>query len=82
MLVFKWVKVASANISVFSFDPSGQAVQSLVVFQTSEALQWLGVNGAASLLERTGLAQAVHQGEMFRSCRITNITVGGEQTHH
>ncbi|XP_008402953.1 uncharacterized protein LOC103462142 isoform X2 [Poecilia reticulata] len=58
---------------------SGQAMQSLVVFQTSEALQWLSVSGAASLLERTGLAQAVHQGKLFRSCRITNITVGGLQ---
>ncbi|XP_014889427.1 uncharacterized protein LOC106948334 [Poecilia latipinna] len=58
---------------------SGQAVQSLVVFQTSEALQWLSVSGAMSLLEQTGLAQAVHQGKMFRSCRITNITVGGLQ---
>ncbi|MEQ2298364.1 hypothetical protein AMECASPLE_004472 [Ameca splendens] len=59
---------------------SGHAVQSLVVFKTSEALQWLSVSGPTSLLERTGLAQAVHQGKMFRSSRITNITVGGLQS--
>ncbi|MED6232257.1 hypothetical protein ATANTOWER_025817 [Ataeniobius toweri] len=58
---------------------SGHAVQSLVVFKTSEALQWLSVSGPTSLLERTGLAEAVHQGKMFRSSRITNITVGGLQ---
>ncbi|KAM4594450.1 uncharacterized protein V3H82_001255 isoform 1-T1 [Fundulus diaphanus] len=58
---------------------SGYAVQTLVVFKTSDALQWLSVSGPTSLLERTGLAQAVHQGKMFRSSRITNITVGGLQ---
>ncbi|MEQ2170608.1 hypothetical protein GOODEAATRI_002052 [Goodea atripinnis] len=56
--------------------PATIRVQSLVVFKTSEALQWLSVSGPTSLLERTGLAQAVHQGKMFRSSRITNITVG------
>ncbi|MEQ2191372.1 hypothetical protein XENOCAPTIV_027493, partial [Xenoophorus captivus] len=59
--------------------PATIRVQSLVVFKTSEALQWLSVSGPTSLLERTGLAQAVHQGKMFRSSRITNITVGGLQ---
>ncbi|XP_017280942.1 uncharacterized protein si:ch211-14k19.8 [Kryptolebias marmoratus] len=61
---------------------SGNAVQSLVVFKTSSALQWLGVSGPnehMSLLERTGLAQAVHEGRMFRSSKITNITLGGLQ---
>ncbi|XP_015248682.1 PREDICTED: uncharacterized protein LOC107096516 isoform X2 [Cyprinodon variegatus] len=58
---------------------SGLAVQSLVVFKTSEALQWLNISEPNSLLEQTGLAQAVHHGKMFRSSRITNITVGGLQ---
>lgn len=60
------------------FCSSGHAVQSLVVFKTSGALQWLGMNGNTSLLEQTGLAQAVHEGRMFRSSKITNITLGGE----
>ncbi|XP_038141269.1 uncharacterized protein si:ch211-14k19.8 [Cyprinodon tularosa] len=58
---------------------SGLAVQSLVVFKTSEALQWLSISEPNSLLEQTGLAQALHHGKMFRSSRITNITVGGLQ---
>ncbi|CAN9510210.1 unnamed protein product [Ophioblennius macclurei] len=58
---------------------SGRAVQSLVHFRTSEALQWLSMSGPASLLERTGLAQALRDGRTFRSSRITNITVGGLQ---
>uniref|UniRef100_UPI0037E71D32 uncharacterized protein n=1 Tax=Semicossyphus pulcher TaxID=241346 RepID=UPI0037E71D32 len=59
---------------------SGHAVQSLVEFKTSEALQWLSMTGPASLLERTGLAQAVREGRSFRSSKITNITLGGVQT--
>ncbi|XP_040000947.1 mucin-5AC isoform X2 [Xiphias gladius] len=58
---------------------SGHAVQSLVEFRTSGALQWLSVTGPTSLLERTGLAQAVREGRGFRSSRITNITLGGLQ---
>uniref|UniRef100_A0A672IFF8 Serine-rich adhesin for platelets-like n=2 Tax=Salarias fasciatus TaxID=181472 RepID=A0A672IFF8_SALFA len=58
---------------------SGHAVQSLVNFRTSEALQWLGVSEPTSLLEQTGLAQALREGRTFRSSRITNITVGGLQ---
>ncbi|XP_029920665.1 mucin-5AC isoform X2 [Myripristis murdjan] len=58
---------------------SGVAVQSVVEFRTRGALDWLGVAGPASLLERTGLAQAVREGRRFRSSRITNITVGGLQ---
>ncbi|XP_031666963.1 uncharacterized protein si:ch211-14k19.8 [Oncorhynchus kisutch] len=58
---------------------SGRAVQSVVVFRTSGALAWLGVSGAGSLLERTGLAQAVREGRSFRGSKVTNVTVGGVQ---
>ncbi|XP_065812068.1 mucin-3B [Labrus bergylta] len=58
---------------------SGHAVQSLVQFKTSGALQWLGVTGPMSLLERTGLANAVREGRKFRSSKINNITLGGVQ---
>ncbi|XP_052361484.1 interphotoreceptor matrix proteoglycan 2-like, partial [Oncorhynchus keta] len=58
---------------------SGRAVQSVVVFRTSGALAWLGVSGAGSLLERTGLAQAVREGWSFRGSKVTNVTVGGVQ---
>ncbi|XP_044047690.1 flocculation protein FLO11 [Siniperca chuatsi] len=58
---------------------SGHAVQSLVEFKTSGALQWLSMTGPTSLLERTGLAQAVREGRSFRSSKITNITLGGLQ---
>lgn len=58
--------------------PSGHAVQCLVEFRTSGALQWLGTTGPASLLERTGLAQAVHQGQSLRSSKITDVTLGGK----
>ncbi|XP_035000695.1 mucin-5AC isoform X2 [Hippoglossus stenolepis] len=58
---------------------SGHAVQSLVEFKTSGALQWLGETGPTSLLERTGLAQAAREGRWFRSSRITNVTLGGLQ---
>ncbi|XP_029013361.1 mucin-5AC isoform X2 [Betta splendens] len=57
----------------------GHAVQNLVEFRTSGALQWLGRTGPASLLERTGLAQAVREATSLRTSRITNITVGGQQ---
>lgn len=57
---------------------SGHAVQSLVEFKTSRALQWLSNKGPTSLLEQTGLAQAVREGRTFRSSKITNITLGGE----
>ncbi|XP_040041995.2 uncharacterized protein vap [Gasterosteus aculeatus] len=66
----------SGMVGVWS---SGHAVQSLVGFRTSGALRWLGVTGPASLLERTGLAQAVREGKSFRSSKITNITLGGVQ---
>ncbi|RVE75972.1 hypothetical protein OJAV_G00004140 [Oryzias javanicus] len=58
---------------------SGHAVQSLVAFKTRGALQWLSMTGSTSLLERTGLAQAVREGKTFRSSRVTNITLGGLQ---
>eukprot|EP00066_Takifugu_rubripes_P021848 XP_011611114.1 PREDICTED: uncharacterized protein LOC105417679 [Takifugu rubripes] len=58
---------------------SGHAVQSLVEFKTSKALQWLSMTGPTSLLERTGLAHAVHQGRSLRSAKITNVTLGGLQ---
>ncbi|XP_038568847.1 uncharacterized protein si:ch211-14k19.8 [Micropterus salmoides] len=58
---------------------SGHAVQSLVEFKTSGALQWLSMTGPTSLLERTGLAQAVREGRSFRLSKITNITLGGLQ---
>lgn len=57
---------------------SGHAVQSLVEFKTSGALQWLSMTGPPSLLERTGLAQAVREGRSFQSSKITNITIGGK----
>lgn len=62
----------------FSAVVSGHAVQSLVEFKTSGALQWLSMTGPTSLLERTGLAQAVRKGTSFRSSKITNITLGGK----
>ncbi|XP_034543370.1 mucin-5AC [Notolabrus celidotus] len=58
---------------------SGHAVQSLVQFKTSEALKWLSMTGPSSLLERTGLTQAVRERRKFRSSKITNITLGGLQ---
>ncbi|KAM6939937.1 uncharacterized protein FYW49_011554 isoform 1-T1 [Xenentodon cancila] len=58
---------------------SGHAVQSLVEFKTSGALLWLGMTGPTTLLERTGLAQAVSEGKRFRSSKVTNITLGGLQ---
>ncbi|XP_035516726.1 interphotoreceptor matrix proteoglycan 2 [Morone saxatilis] len=58
---------------------SGHAVQSLVEFKTSGALQWLSMTGPTSLLERTGLAQAVRERRSIRSSKITNITLGGLQ---
>lgn len=58
---------------------SGHAVQSLVQFKTSGALQWLSSTVPTSLLERTGLSQAVREGKKFRSSKISNITVGGVQ---
>ncbi|KAM6971853.1 uncharacterized protein FYW47_003999 [Aplochiton taeniatus] len=58
---------------------SGRAVQSLAEFKTKGALAWLGVTGTGSLLERTGLAQVVHEGRGFLGSKVTNITVGGLQ---
>ncbi|XP_056229032.1 mucin-2 isoform X2 [Seriola aureovittata] len=58
---------------------SGHAVQSVVEFKTRGALQWLSVTGPTSLLERTGLAQAVREGRAFRSSKVTDITLGGLQ---
>ncbi|XP_041839396.1 uncharacterized protein si:ch211-14k19.8 [Melanotaenia boesemani] len=58
---------------------SGHAVQSLVEFKASGALQWLSMTGSMSLLELTGLAQAVREGRTFRTSKITNITLGGLQ---
>ncbi|XP_068177447.1 mucin-2 isoform X2 [Antennarius striatus] len=58
---------------------SGHAVQTLVRFQTSGALRWIGSSGPASLLERTGLAQALREGRSLKSSVITNITLGGLQ---
>ncbi|XP_034087287.1 uncharacterized protein si:ch211-14k19.8 [Gymnodraco acuticeps] len=58
---------------------SGHAVQSVVEFETSGALQWLGMTGPSSLLERTGLSEALSEGRTFRSSKITNITLGGLQ---
>ncbi|XP_030574191.1 mucin-5AC isoform X2 [Archocentrus centrarchus] len=58
---------------------SGRAVQSLVEFKTSRALEWLSMTEPTSLLERTGLAQAVRNKRTFRTSKITNITVGGLQ---
>uniref|UniRef100_A0AAZ1XWB9 EGF-like domain-containing protein n=1 Tax=Oreochromis aureus TaxID=47969 RepID=A0AAZ1XWB9_OREAU len=58
---------------------SGRAVQSLLEFKTSRALEWLSMTEPTSLLERTGLAQAVRNKKTFRTSRITNITIGGLQ---
>ncbi|XP_069545773.1 serine-rich adhesin for platelets isoform X2 [Brachyistius frenatus] len=58
---------------------SGHAVQSLVEFKTSGALQWLNMAGPTSLLEQTALSQAVLEGRTFRSSKITNVTLGGLQ---
>lgn len=57
---------------------SGHAVQCLAEFNTSGALQWLGTAGPTSLLERTGLAQAVQLGRSLTSPKIINITLGGK----
>ncbi|KAF3687904.1 Interphotoreceptor matrix proteoglycan 2 Sialoprotein associated with cones and rods proteoglycan [Channa argus] len=59
---------------------SGHAVQILVKFETVGALQWLSMTGPTSLLERTGLGQAVREARSFRSSKITNVTLGGVQT--
>lgn len=78
-----WVKPYLLRASGFSrlleVWSSGHAVQSLVEFKTSGALQWLSITGPTSLLELTGLAQAVREGRTFRSSKITNITLGGLQ---
>lgn len=58
---------------------SGHGVQCLVRFDTRGSLQWLAHTGASSLLERTGLNQAVQDGRSFRAATITNITLGGVQ---
>ncbi|CAK6980007.1 uncharacterized threonine-rich GPI-anchored glycoprotein PJ4664.02 isoform X1 [Scomber scombrus] len=70
---------ASGFIRLLGVWSSGHAVQSLVEFKTSRALQWLSNKGPTSLLEQTGLAQAVREGRTFRSSKITNITLGGLQ---
>lgn len=57
---------------------SGHAVQCLAEFNTSGALQWLGTTGPTSLLEQTGLAQAVQLGRRLTSPKIINITLGGK----
>ncbi|CAL8331000.1 unnamed protein product [Lota lota] len=57
----------------------GLVVQSLVEFETRGAVVWLGKGGPDSLLECTGLAQAVGEGRRFRGSKVTNITVGGLQ---
>ncbi|XP_056136982.1 mucin-2 [Lampris incognitus] len=57
----------------------GLVVQSLVDFRTMGALDWLEMIGPESLLERTGLAQAVREGRRFRGSKIVNVTVGGLQ---
>ncbi|KAM9314866.1 uncharacterized protein KZ484_024573 [Pholidichthys leucotaenia] len=57
----------------------GHAVQSLMKFKTIEALQWLSLTGPTSLLDQTGLTQAVQEGRTFRSSKIANITLGGLQ---
>ncbi|XP_055077627.1 perforin-1-like [Periophthalmus magnuspinnatus] len=44
---------------------SGAAVQCLLEFNTRGALQWLPQTGASSLLDRTGLRQAVRDGRSF-----------------
>ncbi|XP_059903766.1 mucin-2 [Gadus macrocephalus] len=57
----------------------GLVVQSLMEFETRGAVVWLGKGGPDSLLECTGLAQAVWEGRRFRGSKVTNITVGGLQ---
>ncbi|KAG7279554.1 hypothetical protein CRUP_034656 [Coryphaenoides rupestris] len=57
----------------------GLVVQSLVEFEARGAAVWLGTGGSDSLLECTGLAQAVVEGRRFRGSKVTNITVGGLQ---
>lgn len=74
-----YLQRAPGFISLLGVWSSGHAVQSLLHFRTSEALQWLGQSGPTALLERTGLAQALREGRTFRSSRITNITIGGLQ---
>ncbi|XP_068593552.1 serine-rich adhesin for platelets isoform X2 [Cebidichthys violaceus] len=74
-----YLQKAPGFIRLLGVWSSGHAVQSLVEFRTSGALRWLGMTGPASLLERTGLAQAVCEGRSFRSSKITNITLGGLQ---
>ncbi|KAJ3614147.1 hypothetical protein NHX12_017723 [Muraenolepis orangiensis] len=57
----------------------GLVVQSLLEFEARGTVVWLGQGGSDSLLECTGLAQAVGEGRRFRGSRVTNITVGGLQ---
>lgn len=74
-----YIEKAPGFIRLLGVWSSGHAVQSLLEFKTSGALQWVGMTGPKSLLERTGLAQAVREGRSFRSSKITNITLGGLQ---
>ncbi|XP_072240843.1 uncharacterized protein [Leuresthes tenuis] len=77
--VVPYLQRAPGFTKVLGVWSSGHAVQSLIAFKTSGALQWLGTTGPISLLERTGLAQAVREGRTFRSSKITNVTLGGLQ---
>ena len=56
-------------------------MQTLMEFETRGAVVWLGKGGPDSLLECTGLAQAVWEGRRFRGSKVTNITVGGKHLY-
>uniref|UniRef100_A0A8C1QXS1 Si:ch211-14k19.8 n=1 Tax=Cyprinus carpio TaxID=7962 RepID=A0A8C1QXS1_CYPCA len=57
---------------------SGPVLQTLVQFQTVEALSWLG--RVESLLQEAGLNPLPKKGILVGGVRVKNITVGGLQT--
>ncbi|KAM8841782.1 uncharacterized protein ACB058_013613 [Synchiropus picturatus] len=73
--VAPYLRRAAGFTRVLDVWSSGRAVQSLLEFRTSGALQWMG--SSASLLHTTGLDLALRDGTLFRKSRLSNITVGG-----
>ncbi|XP_053708948.1 mucin-17 [Synchiropus splendidus] len=73
--VAPYLQRAAGFTRVLDVWSSGRAVQSLLEFRTSGALQWMG--SSASLLHTTGLDLALRDGTLFRKSRLSNITVGG-----
>lgn len=62
--------------SVMGVFISGPVLQTVVQFQTVEALSWLG--RVESLLQEAGLNPLPKRGILVGGVRVKNITVGGE----